>query len=137
MMRRDFITVLGGAAAWPLAARAQQPERMRRVGALMNTAADSADGQAHFAAFVHGLHQLGWTDGRKARLDVRWAAGDPERIRRYATELVALVPDVILASGGTTLGPLRQVSRTVPTVFTGVSDPVGAGFVDSLARPGG
>jgi len=80
---------------------------------------------------------LGWTDGRNARLDVRWAAGDPERIRRYAAELVALAPDVILASGGTTLGPLRQVSRTVPTVFTGVSDPVGAGFVDSLARPGG
>jgi len=141
MKRRAFITLLGGAAAsslaWPLAARAQQPEPMRRVGALMNTAADSADGQARFAAFVHGLQQLGWTDGRNARLDVRWAAGDPERTRRYATELVALVPDVILASGGTTLGPLRQVSRIVPTVFTGVSDPVGAGFVDSLARPGG
>jgi putative ABC transport system substrate-binding protein len=103
----------------------------------MNTAADSADGQARFAAFVHGLQQLGWTDGRNARLDVRWAAGDPERIRRYAAELVALAPDVILATGGTNLGPLRQVSRTVPTVFTGVSDPVGAGFVDSLARPGG
>ncbi len=110
---------------------------MRRVGALMNTAADSADGQARFAAFVHGLQQLGWTDGRNARLDVRWAAGDPELIRRYAAELVALAPDVILATGGTNLGPLRQVSRTVPTVFTGVSDPVGAGFVDSLARPGG
>src|SRR5215831_12482786 len=137
MRRREFITLLSAAATWPLAARAQQPERMRRVGALMNTAADSADGQAHFAAFVHGLHQLGWTDGRNARLDVRWAAGDPERIRRYATELVALGPDVILASGGTTLGPLRQVSRTVPTVFTGVADPVGAGFVDSMARPGG
>jgi putative ABC transport system substrate-binding protein len=138
MRRREFVTLLIGAtAAWPLAARAQQPDRMRRVGALMNTAADSADGQARFAAFVHGLQQLGWTDGRNARLDVRWAAGDPERIRRYAAELVALAPDVILASGGTTLGPLRQVSRTVPTVFTGVSDPVGAGFVDSLARPGG
>ena len=138
LRRREFITLLGGAAAaWPLAARAQQPERMRRVGVLMNTAADSADGQARFAAFVHGLKQLGWTDGRNARLDVRWAAGDPESIRRYAAELVALAPDVILASGGTSLGPLRQVSRTVPTVFTGVSDPVGAGFVDSLARPGG
>jgi putative ABC transport system substrate-binding protein len=134
--RREFITLVSAAAAWPLAARAQQ-ERMRRIGALVNTAADSADGQARFAAFVHGLQQLGWTDGRNARLDVRWAAGDPERIRRYAAELVALAPDVILASGGTTLGPLRQVSRTVPTVFTGVSDPVGAGFVDSLARPGG
>jgi putative ABC transport system substrate-binding protein len=138
MRRREFVTLLIGAtAAWPLAARAQQPDRMRRVGALMNTAADSADGQARFAAFVHGLQQLGWTDGRNARLDVRWAAGDPERIRRYAAELVALAPDVILATGGTNLGPLRQVSRTVPTVFTGVSDPVGAGFVDSLARPGG
>jgi putative ABC transport system substrate-binding protein len=137
MRRREFISLLGGAAAWPLAVRAQQGERMRRVSALMNTAADTADGQARFAAFVHGLQQLGWTDGRNARLDVRWAAGDPERIRRYAAELVALSPDVILASGGTTLGPLRQVSRTVPTVFTGVSDPVGAGFVDSLARPGG
>src|SRR6266550_8251627 len=115
MKRRDFITLLGGAAVvWPLVARAQQPERMRRVGALINTAADSADGQARFAAFVHGLQQLGWTDGRNARLDVRRAAGDPERIRRYAAELVALAPDVILASGGTTLGPLRQVSRTVP-----------------------
>ena len=128
MRRREFITVLGGAvAAWPLAARAQQPA-MPVVGVLMNTAADSADGQARFAAFVRGLQQLGWTDGRNARLDVRWAAGDPERIRRYAAELVALAPGVILASGGTTLGPLRQVSRTVPTVFTGVSDPVGAGF---------
>jgi ABC-type uncharacterized transport system substrate-binding protein len=138
MKRRQFIALLGGAAtAWPLAASAQQGERVRRVGALMNTAADSTDGQARFAAFVHGLQQLGWTDGRNARLDVRWAAGDPERIRRYAAELVALAPDVILATGGTNLGPLRQVSRTVPTVFTGVSDPVGAGFVDSLARPGG
>ena len=137
MKRREFITLLGGTAAWPLAARAQQPERMRRVGALMNTAADSADGQGRFTAFAHGLQQLGWTDGQNARLYVRWAAGDPERIRRYAAELVALAPDVILASGGTTLGPLRQVSRTVPTVFTGVGDPVGAGFVDSLARPGG
>ena len=138
MERREFITLLGGAAvAWPLAARAQQPERMRRVGVLMNTAADSADGKARYEAFVQGLQQLGWTDGRNARLDVRWAAGDPERIRRYAAELVALAPDVILATGGTNLGPLRQVSRTVPTVFTGVSDPVGAGFVDSLARPGG
>jgi ABC transporter substrate binding protein len=136
--RRKFLATLGGAAvAWPLAARAQQGERMRRIGALMNTATESADGQARFAAFVHGLQQLGWTDGRNARLDVRWAAGDPERIRRYAAELVALAPDVILATGGTNLGPLRQVSRTVPTVFTGVSDPVGAGFVDSLARPGG
>jgi hypothetical protein len=106
MKRRDFVTLIGGgAAAWPFATRAQQPERMRHVGALMNTAADSADGQARFAAFVQALQQLGWTEGRNARLDVRWAAGDPERIRRYAAELVALAPDVILASGGTTVGP--------------------------------
>src|SRR5262245_25038360 len=115
MRRRTFITLLGGAAAWPLAARAQQPERMRRFGALMNTAAETADGQARFAAFAHGLQQLGSTDGRNVRLDVRWAAGDPDRIRRHAAELVGLAPDVILASGGTTLAPLRQVSRTVPT----------------------
>jgi putative ABC transport system substrate-binding protein len=137
LRRRQFITLLGGAAAWPVAPRAQQGEQMRRVGALMNTAADTADGQARFAAFVDGLQQLGWTDGRNARLDVRWAAGDPERIRRHAAELVALAPDVILASGGTTLRPLREVTRNVPMVFTGVSDPVGAGFVNSLARPGG
>src|SRR5215813_10888482 len=137
MKRREFITLIGGAAVWPLAGRAQQPERMRRIGVLMNMAADDPTGQTRLLAFAQALAQAGWTDGRNVRIDIRWGAGDPERIRRYATELVALVPDVILASGGTTLGPLRQVSRTVPTVFTGVSDPVGAGFVDSLARPGG
>src|SRR6266404_5445913 len=137
MRRRDFITLLGSAAAWPLAARAQQRERMRRIGALMNMAADDPTGQTRLLAFAQALAQAGWTDGRNVRIDIRWGAGDPERIRKYAAELVALAPDVILASGGTTLGPLRQVSRTVPTVFTGVGDPVGAGFVDSLARPGG
>jgi putative tryptophan/tyrosine transport system substrate-binding protein len=136
--RRAFITLLGGAAAgWPLAARAQQAERVRRIGLLMNFAADDPSGQTRLLAFAQALAQSGWTDGRNVQIDIRWAAGDPERIRRYAAELVALAPDVILASGGTTLGPLRQVSRTVPTVFTGVGDPVGAGFVDSLARPGG
>jgi putative ABC transport system substrate-binding protein len=131
------MTTLGAAAAWPLAARAQQPERMRRIGVLMNMAADDPTGQTRLLAFAQALAQAGWTDGRNVRIDIRWGAGDPERIRKYAAELVALAPDVILASGGTTLGPLRQVSRTVPTVFTGVGDPVGAGFVDSLARPGG
>ena len=137
MRRRAFITLLGGAAAWPLAARAQQGERVRRVGVLMSVAEDGPDGQPRLTAFLKGLQELGWTEGRNIRIDIRWGAGSPERIRKYAAELVALTPDVILASGTTTLGPLRQVSRTVPTVFTGVGDPVGAGFVDSLARPGG
>src|SRR5215472_3382881 len=137
MKRREFITLLGGAAAWPLAARAQQGEQMRRIGVLMNTAADDPTGQTRLLAFAQALAQADWTDGRNVRIDIRWGAGDPERIRKYAAELVALAPDVILASGTTTLGPLRQVSRTVPTVFTGVGDAVGGGFVDSLARPGG
>ena len=138
MRRREFITLVGGAAAaWPLAARAQQSERVRRIGVFMNTAADDPAGQARLLAFAQTLAQSDWTDGRNVRMDIRWGAGDAERIRRYAAELVALAPDVILASGTTTLGPLRQVSRTVPTVFTGVGDALGAGFVDSLARPGG
>ena len=138
MKRREFISLLGGAAAaWPLAARAQQPERMRRVGVLMSIAADDPEGQARLAAFLEGLQQLGWTDGRNVRIDTRWAAGDADRIRQYAAELVALAPDVILASGGPTVGPLRQATRTVPIVFTQTPDPVGAGFVESLARPGG
>ena len=136
--RREFITLLGGAAvAWPLAARAQPGERVRRIGVLMNLAANDAQSMPRVAAFLQALQQLGWTDGRDVMIDYRWGAGDPERIRKYAAELVALAPDVILASGGTTLGPLRRVSRTVPMVFTGAGDPVGAGFVDSLARPGG
>src|SRR5262245_61547245 len=139
MKRREFITLLGGAAAWPLAARAQQDEPMRRVGVLVNLAADDPIGQARVAAFVQGLQAVGWVEGRNVQIDIRWAAAstDAAEISRHAAKLVALAPDVILASGGTTLGPLRQVSRTVPTVFTGVGDPVGAGFVDSLARPGG
>src|SRR5262244_2468066 len=138
MKRRDFITLLGGAAAaWPLAARAQQPERMRRIGVLMNMAADDPTGQTRLLAFAQALAQLGWTDGRNIRIDLRWGAGDPERIRRYAAELVALAPDVILASGSGTTGPLLQATRAVPVVFVQVADPVGAGFVDSLARPGG
>jgi ABC-type uncharacterized transport system substrate-binding protein len=136
--RRKFLATLGGAAVvWPLAARAQQSERMRRVGVLMNVAADDPTGQTRLLTFAQALAQAGWIDGHNIRIDVRWGPGDPERIRKYAAELVALAPDLILASGGTTLGPLREVSRTVPTVFTGVGDPVGAGFVDNLARPGG
>ena len=136
--RREFITLLGGAAAaWPLAARAQQPERMRRVGVLMHLAADDPEGQARLAAFTQGLQELRWTIGRNVRIDYRWAAGDAERGRKYAAELVALAPDVILAAGGAVVAPLLQASRTVPIVFAQTPDPVGAGFVASLARPGG
>jgi putative ABC transport system substrate-binding protein len=136
--RREFITLVGGAAAaWPLAARAQQGEPMRRVGALMSTAADDPEGQARIAAFQQGLQQFGWTIGRNVRIDSRWPAGDSERIRRYAAELVALSPDVILATGSAAAGPLLQATRTVPIVFVIVPDPVGAGLVNSLARPGG
>jgi len=137
MRRREFIGVFGAAAAWPLVARAQQRDRVRRIGVLMALAADDPAGQARFVAFVQTLQELGWTDGRNVRIDTRWVAGDAERFRRYAAELVALAPDVILASGGTGVGPLLQASRTVPIVFTQTQDPVGAGYVDSLARPGG
>ena len=134
MKRREFITLAGGAAAWPLAARAQQGGGMRRIGVLLPATADDPEFQARVAAFVQGLQQLGWTEGRNVRIDIRWGAGDAERIRRYAAELVALAPDVILAAGGATVGPLFQATRTVPIVFTLTPDPVGAGFVDSLAR---
>ena len=137
MKRREFITLFGGAAAaWPLAAHAQQTERMRRIGVLMNVAADDPEAQARNVAFLQGLHELGWTDDRDVRIDYRWAAGDPDRLRRYAAELVALAPDVVLASGTSTVGPLQRASGTVPIVFAGVTDPVGAGFVNSMARPG-
>ena len=138
MRRREFITVLGGAAvAWPLVARAQQGERMRRVGVLMSTAKDDPEGQGRIAAFVRGLQQLGWTDGRNVQIEQRWGSGDAEHIRKYAAELVALAPDVILATGTATMVPLQQATRTVPIVFVIVIDPVAAGLVDSLARPGG
>jgi putative tryptophan/tyrosine transport system substrate-binding protein len=137
MRRREFITLLGAAAAWPLAARAQQGERMRRIGVLMNLAADDAEGQARLATFRQGLQQLGWIEGRNAHLDIRWGAGDAERFRRYAAELVALAPDLILAASGSTMPPLLHATRTVPIVFVQVADPVGNGFVASLARPGG
>jgi putative ABC transport system substrate-binding protein len=138
MRRRDFITLLGGAAAtWPLAARAQQGERVRRIGVLIGTAADDAIGQARIAAFLQGLGQLDWMVGRNMRMDIRWSAADADLTRGYAAELVALAPDVILASSGSVVGPLRRATRAIPIVFTETSDPVGAGFVESLASPGG
>jgi len=137
MKRREFITLLGGAAAWPLAARAQQGERVRRIGVLTAFTADDVESQARIAAFQQGRQKLGWTDGGNVRIDIRWAAGDVDLFRRYAAELFALAPDVILANGALALRPLQQASRTVPIVFVNVPDPVGAGFVASLARPGG
>jgi putative ABC transport system substrate-binding protein len=138
MRRREFITLLGGTAAtWPLAARAQQPARMRRIGVLMNLTADDPESPARLAAFAQGLADLGWTIGRNLRIDYRWAAGDPERIRRDADELVALAPDLILSSGTPTVAALQKATRSVPIVFAQVVDPVGNGFVETLARPGG
>jgi putative ABC transport system substrate-binding protein len=136
--RREFITLLGGtAAAWPLAARAQQQQRMRRIGVLMPNAADDPEYQARITAFLQELAQLGWMDGRNIRIDSRWAAGDAGRLHKFAKELVALAPEVILASAAPSVAALQQASRTVPIVFVGVADPVAAGFVESLARPGG
>src|SRR5256886_7395303 len=137
LKRREFITLLGGAAAWPLAARAQQGERMRRIGVLLPATADDTEFQARVGAFLQGLQQSGWSIGRNVRIDTRWATANPADIRRHAAELAALAPDVILAHGTSTVGPLLQATRTVPIVFPVVSDPVGAGFVNSLARPGG
>ena len=137
MKRRDFITLLGGAATMPLAARAQ--ERMRRVGVLLGSGvdADDADLQARIATFRQGLQQLGWTEGRNVRFDIRFASGNVDSIRKFAVELTALAPDVILTGGASPLPALLQATRTVPIVFTNTPDPVGAGFVDSMARPGG
>jgi putative ABC transport system substrate-binding protein len=138
MRRREFITLLGSAAAaWPLAARAQQRERTRRIGVLMNLASDDAEGQARLAAFLQGLQEAGWAVGRNMRIDLRWGGGDPESFRKQASELVALAPDVVFASGIPAATPLLQATRTVPIVFAQVVDPVGAGLVASLARPGG
>jgi len=138
MKRREFITLLGGAAvSWPLAARAQQGERVRRIGTITSFAADDRASQPRLAAFRQGLQQLGWTEGRNVIFEARWAAGDAERIRRGAAELVALAPDVILAATSPSVAALLQVTRTVPIVFVQVADPVGAGFVASLAQPGG
>jgi putative ABC transport system substrate-binding protein len=136
--RRDFITLLGGAAAaWPLEARAQETRRVRHIGVLTAFASDDPAEQSRVLAFAQALAQSGWTEGRNVRIDIRWGAGDTERIRRYAAELVALAPDVILAVGSGTTGPLLQATRAVPIVFVLVADPVGAGFVQTVARPGG
>lgn len=138
MRRRNFIAVIGGAvAAWPLVVRAQQSNQQRRIGVLLNRSANDPEGQARVAAFQQGLHQLGWNDGQNVRIDVRWGEDKFEREHQYAAELVALSPDVLLASGSLSLSELQRLSHTLPIVFAGVSDPVGAGFVESLAHPGG
>jgi putative ABC transport system substrate-binding protein len=137
MRRREFITLLGGAVAWPPAARGQQGERVRRIGVLLPSAADNPEYQARMGAFQQGLQQSGWSIGRNLRIDTRWAAPNAAEIRRHAGELVAVGPEVILAYGAATVGPLLQATRTVPIVFAAMGDPVTAGFVESLARPGG
>src|SRR6516225_4740245 len=138
MRRREFITLIGGAAAvWPLAAKAQQSERVRRIGVLMNRAADNPEGQDRLAAFHQGLQELGWGIGRNVRIDTRWSEDNADRSAKYAAELVALAPDIILASGTLAVTALQHISRTSPIVFASVADPVGAGIVDSLAHPGG
>jgi putative ABC transport system substrate-binding protein len=138
MRRREFLGVLSSTAiAWPLAAGAQQPDRMRRIGVLLPAAADDAEFQARVGAFLQALALLGWTIGGNVRIDTRWAGSNPADIRKHAAELAALAPDVILAGGTSTVGPLLQATRTVPIVFATAADPVGAGFVESLSRPGG
>src|SRR5262249_22934431 len=135
--RREFISLLSGAAAWPLAARGQQAERVRRIGILMNSTADDAVSRGRLTAFVQGLQELGWTVGRNLQIDYRWGAGDVERYRTFAAELVALTPDVLVTAGAPAVEALQRATRTVPIVFTSVGDPVGGGLVASLAQPGG
>ena len=138
MKRRAFIAALGGAAvAWPLVARGQRPEQVRRIAVLMNRVTDDPDGQGRIAAFQQGLQQLGWTVGHNIRIDTRWGADDTDRTPKYAAELIALAPDVILASGTVSVTAVQRLTRTVPIVFASVLDPIGAGVVDTLARPGG
>jgi len=137
MKRREFIAALGGVVAWPLAARAQQGERVRRIGVLLGWDDDNALSKAWFSGFTQGISELGWADGRNLRMDVRWAAGNVDRMRRFAKELVGLGPDLILASTTPVTAALQRETQTIPIVFAGISDPVGAGFVASLARPGG
>ena len=138
MRRREFITLLGGASAWPLAARAQQDERMRRIGVLTGSGGpDDPDVKERYAALVQRLQQLGWSEGRNLRIEAHWTASEPDDLRKRAAELAALAPDVIVAGGTSTVAPLLQATRTVPIVFAGTADPVGAGLVASLARPGG
>jgi putative tryptophan/tyrosine transport system substrate-binding protein len=135
--RREFITLLGCAGAWPLAARAQQGERVRRIGVLMSQAADDPEGQPRLLALAQALQESGWTLGRNLQIETRWGAGDADRYRRYAAELVGLAPDVMLVNGPAALLHLQQATRGVPIVFTSVIDPVGGGFIANLARPGG
>src|SRR4029079_5316994 len=137
MRRREFISLLGGSVAWPLGARAQSSDRVRRVGILVPAAADDAVFQARIGAFQQGLWILGWNIGRNVRIETRWATTNAPELRRQAAELVALAPDVILSGGTSPVGPLLQATRSVPIVFVHVIDPVGTGIVDSLARPGG
>jgi putative tryptophan/tyrosine transport system substrate-binding protein len=137
MQRRQFIALLGGVAVWPLTARAQQGERMRRIGVLIGQAADDPQGKPRVAAFLQGLQQLGWTEGRNVQIDIRWGAADAASSRRYAAEMVALAPDVILTSASAATAAVLEATRTLPIVFVNVADPVGAGYVASLARPGG
>jgi putative tryptophan/tyrosine transport system substrate-binding protein len=135
--RREFIALIGSAAAWPLAARAQPPERLRRIGVLTPLPADHPDAKARHAAFLESLRQLGWSEGHNVRIEARWSAGDPAITRKHAAELVALAPDVILATGSAGLPAMLEATRSVPIVFVFVPDPVGSGFVGSLAEPGG
>ena len=138
MKRREFISLLGGAAAaWPMAARGQQPERMRRIGVLINLTADDPQSQARIAVLLKGLQQFGWAEGLNIRIDYRWGSGDVNRLRNYAAELIALAPDVVLAGGSEAAATFQQASRNLPIVFVNVADPVGAAYVDSLSRPGG
>jgi ABC-type uncharacterized transport system substrate-binding protein len=137
MRRREFIALLGGVVAWPRAARTQQHDQMRRIGVFMNYAEDDPQSQTRIVAFLQALQELGWTAGRNVHIDYRWGIGDADRNRRNAAELVALAPDVLVASGGAVTAALQQATRTVPIVFANVFDPVGAGFVTSMARPGG
>jgi putative tryptophan/tyrosine transport system substrate-binding protein len=138
LRRRDFITLVGGTAvAWPLAAHAQQPERMRLIGMLSSSSETDSDWQTRLAALRQGLAELGWKEGRNIKIDNRWAAGDPNRSRAYAAELVALNPDVIFAAPSSALAAVQRETRTIPVVFAQIADPVGAGFVASLAHPGG
>src|SRR5262245_19903850 len=137
MRRRDFMTLIGGAASWPLGARAQQPERMRRIGVLFQAAKSDVEFQPRLQAVLDGLGEFGWTEGRNLQLEYRWAGGNVDEIRRHAAELVVLAPDVLVAAGSAAVGTLQEATRTIPIVFATAGDPVGAGFVESLARPGG
>src|SRR5712672_851832 len=138
MRRREFIKItVGSMLAWPLAARAQHPDRKARIGVLMNRSADNPEGQARLSAFQQELLQFGWGTAQNAQIDIRWGEDDVDLEGKYAAELVALAPDIVMASGTLSVAALRRVSRALPIVFVGVTDPLGAGFVDSLARPGG